>query len=120
MLHRFNIAGCHPRRAPADEAHIRLTFLMSPKNDHEKQSVSSRPYRELIGSLSYAANSSKPDISYSVNQLAQFSSNPGKGHWAAAKRILAYLAGTVNYGLFFLNGSKLIGFTYSDYASDID
>lgn len=43
--------------------------------------------------MSHVANCTVPDISYSVNQLAQICSNPGKGHWEAAKRVLAYLAG---------------------------
>ena len=119
MLTRFNMAGCHPRSAPAD-SHTRLTSSMSPKDILEKQRMEKIPYRELIGSLSYAANCTRPDISYSVNQLAQFCNNPGKAHWEAAKRVLSYLAGTVSHGLLFSSGSKLIGYTDSDFAGDTD
>ena len=69
MLHRFNMAGCHPRKAPADpQSHP--TASMLPEDDEGKKRMASRPYRELIGSLSYAANCTRPDISYVVNQLA--------------------------------------------------
>jgi len=119
MLIRFNMAGCHPRSAPAD-SHTRLTSSMSPKDIIEKQRMEKIPYRELIGRLSYAANCTRPDISYSVNQLAQFCNNPGKAHWEAAKRVLSYLAGTVSHGLLFSSGSKLIGYTDSDFTGDTD
>lgn len=67
--------------------------------------------------------STRPDISYAVGQVAQFSSNPSKAHWEAVKRILAYLKGTADYGIFF-SGSKKDGLlsTYSDadYAGDLE
>lgn len=119
MLHRFNMASCHPRIAPAD-THSRPTLSMSPKDILEKKKMESVPYRELIGSLSYAANCTRPDISYAVNRLAQFCSNPGKGHWEAAKRVLAYLAGTSGHGLLFSSGSSFIGYTDSDFGGDTD
>jgi hypothetical protein len=46
-------------------------------------------------------------------------------HFAAVKRILCYLAGTLSYGLHYKKGegkknTKLVGYTDSDMASDID
>ena len=39
----------------------------------------------------YLALASRPDISYAVNRLAQFTSNPKGVHWTAVKRIFRYL-----------------------------
>ena len=48
--------------------------------------------------------------------------NPTKIHLLVAKRILRYLQGTRDFGLFYKKGEKLelFGFTDSDYAGDQD
>ena len=55
------------------------------------------PYRELIGSLLWVANGTRPDISYAVGSLAKYTSNPGRVHWEALLRILGYLSQTLNH-----------------------
>ncbi|XP_016206077.1 uncharacterized protein LOC107646406 [Arachis ipaensis] len=57
-------------------------------------------YRSIVGGLQYATIT-RPDISFSVNKLSQFMSNPCQEHWVAVKRVLRYLAD-------------------SDWASDLD
>ena len=69
----------------------------------------------------YLANITRPDISYAVNKISAFVSNPGYGHWDTIKRVLAFLAGTKNHGICFggknLNPETLlIGFTDVDFA----
>jgi hypothetical protein len=46
-----------------------------------------KAYQQLIGSLMYIACGTRPDIAYAVNSCAQFMSNPGQPHIAAAKHI---------------------------------
>ena len=43
----------------------------------------------------------RPDITYAVNQCARYSSDPKTDHWVAVMRILRYLNGTRDYGLFY-------------------
>ena len=38
------------------------------------------PYRELIGTLLWIANGTRPDIAYAVTTLAKYTSNPGEIH----------------------------------------
>jgi predicted phosphodiesterase len=45
------------------------------------------------------ANSTRPDISYAVNKLAIYTTNPGLQHHGAIKQILWYLVGTKNLGI---------------------
>uniref|UniRef100_A0A2N9I1W1 Integrase catalytic domain-containing protein n=1 Tax=Fagus sylvatica TaxID=28930 RepID=A0A2N9I1W1_FAGSY len=63
----------------------------------------------------------RPDIAFSVNQLCQFMHSPTNTHWAAAKRVLRYLKGTIDHGLFFSKSSlHLHAFCDSDWAGGPD
>jgi hypothetical protein len=65
--------------------------------------------------------SSRPDISFAVNQVSQFCENPQRCHWTAVKRIMAYLKRTPEHGIRF--GPKLnplLGFTDADFAGDTE
>ena len=77
-------------------------------------------YRQLIGSLMYLVNS-LPDLCFAVNTLSQFMIEPWRVHWVAAKHVLRYLAGTMDYGLDYRrsDGIKLIGFMDSDWAGSV-
>src|SRR5260221_6441259 len=59
------------------------------------------PYQQLVGALLYLVVSTRPDIAFAVNRLAQFTQNPGPAHWTALKRILRYLKSTAQCGLLF-------------------
>ncbi|KAL0324963.1 UNVERIFIED_CONTAM: Retrovirus-related Pol polyprotein from transposon TNT 1-94 [Sesamum radiatum] len=59
---------------------------------------------QIIGSLQYLANGTRPDISFFVSKLVRYTSCPDKTHWGALDRALRYLNGTVSlvihYGRF--------------------
>ena len=55
--------------------------------------------RRVVGALSYYATTTRFDISYEVNRVAQYLQAPTLGTVKAIKRILAYLAGTADKGL---------------------
>jgi len=50
-----------------------------------------RTYQRKIGSLLYAAVTTRIDIAFAVPRLARFLTNPGPEHHAAADRVLLYL-----------------------------
>jgi hypothetical protein len=58
-------------------------------------------FQRLVGSLIYLAICTRPDISYAAMSLGQFNANPTRGHLLAAKRVLRYLAGTLDLVLEF-------------------
>jgi hypothetical protein len=58
-------------------------------------------YKQLIGSLMYLVNT-RPNICFAVNTLSQFMAGPSRVHWVAAKHVLRYLRGTVEYGLSYI------------------
>ena len=71
----------------------------------------------MIGSLMYLTNT-RPDICFVVNTLSQFLRDPRNFHLIAAKHILRYLRGTVDYGLKYESNQKinLEGYVDSDWA----
>ena len=56
-------------------------------------------YRQLVGSLLYLTIT-RPDIVYVVGVMSQFMESPCTGHLIVAKRIVRYVKGTLEYGLF--------------------
>ena len=59
--------------------------------------MSQLKYSQLIGSLLYISNRTRPDISYAVGKLSRYTSNPSREHWTALERVFRYLRGTIGY-----------------------
>jgi hypothetical protein len=57
-------------------------------------------YRHVVGALQYCILP-RPEIAFSVNQLCQHLHSPMSTHWSSAKRVLRYLIGTIDHGLFY-------------------
>ncbi|CAL2225682.1 unnamed protein product [Prunus armeniaca] len=78
-------------------------------------------YRSLIGSLLYLTTT-RPDIMYATSLLSRFMQNPSQIHYGAAKRILRYLQGTIDYGIWYkpITDPRLFGYTDSDWAGSVD
>ena len=72
----------------------------------------------MIGSLLYLSTS-RPNIMFSVCMCARFQANPKESHLSAVKRIMRYLLGTINIGLWYPKNStcNLIGYSDSDFSS---
>jgi hypothetical protein len=116
LLQRYQMHGSRSVSTPLDPNQVFLPRAEG-KSTPEEQSL----FASVIGSLLYLANSYRPDISYAVSMLSQFTSNPSDDHWKGVKRILRYLNGTKDHGLFFPKWDRepavLQGFTDADYAA---
>lgn len=71
MLERFGMTDCNSVSTPMD-VNVKLCKMQCPKSVEEKSKMSNIPYQELIGSLLFAAQISRPDICYPVNFLSRF------------------------------------------------
>ncbi|KAK9738940.1 Zinc knuckle [Popillia japonica] len=113
LLKRFGMENCDPIRTPFEKGQAQV------KHD-EDAVIEEKPYRELVGCLSYLTLNTRPDICAAVNYYSRFQSLPTESHWKGLKRILRYLCGTMNLGLFYGKTEKniLVGYADSDWASD--
>ena len=114
LLERFNMTDCKPRTTPCE--------VQFDDNAHNNEPcINPTEYRELVGSLIYAATSTRPDISFVVSKLSQHLSTPLNKHMLMGKHVLRYLKGTLNYELVYRRSDdeplELIAYCDSDWAS---
>ena len=70
------------------------------------------PYHEAVGSLMYVALGTCSNITYTVQAVFHFSSNPSEAHWKAVKQIYCYFLGTKNLWLYYSRKTKeLVDYT---------
>ena len=123
VLRRFGMDDCNTTHTPLDSGNV-LSVHDCPQTDEERSEMCTVPYRELIGTLTWIAVVSRPDISFAATYLMCFNANLGQTHWKAAKHVLRYLKGTANYrltmGLHLNNPSELITYADSDWGLDTD
>ena len=83
--------------------------------------VSPTLYRSIIRSLLYLT-ASRPDIAFSVGVCARYQANPKESHLTAVKRIIRYINGTSDYGLWYSKDSNacLVGYSGADWAGSVD
>ena len=86
-------------------------------SDASSESVDAMMYHQMIGSLMYLTNM-RPYIFFPMSTLSQFLTDLRHVNLIAAKHILRYLKGTVDYGLKY-NANRNInleGYVDSDWA----
>jgi hypothetical protein len=86
------------------------------------EEVDATQYRRLVGSLRYLAHI-RPDLAFSVGYMRLFMQRPTTEHQQAMKRIIHYVAGTLDYGLYYPRCPReahLVGYSDSDHVGDID
>ena len=103
----------------AQETPMQVKVKLSTDDDIAK--VNEILYRSLIGCLMYLS-ASRPDIVQAVSLLSRFMHCASEEHMQAAKRILKYVKGTVDYGIKYARSDQfqLIGFSDIDYRGSVD
>ncbi|KAJ9556751.1 LOW QUALITY PROTEIN: hypothetical protein OSB04_011365 [Centaurea solstitialis] len=110
LLKRFDFGGSNSAATPMPR-----NFQLSA--DTSGKPVDQKTYRAIIGSLLYLT-ASRPDIVFSTGVCARYQCDPRDSHLSAVKRILRYLKGTPDFGLWYPkdSGFELIAYTDSDHA----
>lgn len=78
-------------------------------------------FKQIVGSLMYLT-ATRPDVMFVVGLISRYMENPTELHLQVAKRVLRYLKGTLDFGIFYKKGgnNELIAYTDSDYAGDLE
>ncbi|VVA41216.1 PREDICTED: Retrovirus-related Pol poly from transposon, partial [Prunus dulcis] len=111
LLERVDLQDSKPCPTPCLPYHRLLKDDGKPYSHPEQ-------YRSIVGALQYLTFT-RPDIAFSVNQACQFMHNPMESHVVAVKRILRYLKGTIDFGIWFKPGLlHLHAYSDADWAGD--
>jgi hypothetical protein len=118
VLRDFGMEDCNSAATPMD---ANGSNLVSAPKDYIAPAFEVKEYQKLIGSLMYAMLGSRPDIAFAVSMVSRFAANPTPEHMKAAKRILRYLRGTLDYQLTYRGDlTALTGYSDADWAGDKD
>jgi histone deacetylase 1/2 len=82
LLHRVSMENCRPTSTP-----LNVTEHLSRASGTPLGVEDSHRYRSVVGGLQYLTLT-RPDISFAVNKVCQFLSQPTDVHWESVKRIL--------------------------------
>nr|GEX90566.1 ribonuclease H-like domain-containing protein [Tanacetum cinerariifolium] len=109
VLDRAGMLTCNPCRTPVDTD----SKLMVDGDLVSDPTL----YHSLAGALQYLTFT-RPDISYAVQHVCLFMHDPQEPHFAALKRVLRYVRGTLAYGLqlYSSSTSSLVAYSYADWA----
>jgi hypothetical protein len=105
LLNRAGMIDCQPARTPVDTS-AKLSADGEPFSDPTL-------YRSIAGALQYLTLT-RPEISYSVQQVCLYMHDPRVPHYNHMKRTLRYLKGTLDYGLHINTTSPTSLTAYSD------
>jgi hypothetical protein len=100
ILTRFGLSDCRPVSTPLNPG-TRLDVSLAPSTPAEVAFMRTVDYVSAVGALIYLVIVTRPDIAYAVGVLCRFMANPGPEHWKAAKHLLRYIAGTIDFCLLY-------------------
>lgn len=104
MLNEFNMSDC---KATSTPYHVDdLTMVPDKVEPIILNTKDHTLYRSIIGSLLYAANITRIDLSYVVGVLARYCHLPYNYHLSAAKYVLRYIKGTTKSKLTFTSDNN--------------
>lgn len=118
-LHKFleeqSMLECSPRSLPISGGDVGVAF----NSKHEL--CNKIVYQHLLGKVTYAMVSTRPDIAFAVGLLGRFMAAPTMHHLFMIKSLLRYLSHTKNFGIVYTKTEKLELKAYcdSDYAGDL-
>ena len=114
LVKRFSLDSKKHTSAP-------MSSLAKLSRDAVGVEVDPTLYQSMISSLLYLTVS-RPDIAFNVGVCARFQAAPKESHLTAVKRIICYINGTSDHGIWYSRNSNecLTGYSDADWDGCID
>ncbi|CAM8889589.1 unnamed protein product [Rhodiola kirilowii] len=95
--------------------HVKIT------KDDARASVDQTLYRSMIGSLLYLT-ATRLEIYQAVGVCARYQADPKESHLLQVKRIIKYVSGTADYGMWYTRDTSgcIIGYSDADWAGNVE
>jgi hypothetical protein len=123
VLKKYGMENCKPAATPMETG--ALNAMVANTGQATKTEI--LEYQSRIGSLTYLATQTRPDIAFACSVLSRFLVNPSKDHMNSAGRVLRYIAGTKTLAIVYggtaiqdPDNGELHGYSDSDFAGDIE
>ncbi|CAM8934363.1 unnamed protein product [Rhodiola kirilowii] len=114
LIKKFDLEKASHKRTTA-ATHIKIT------KDEAGTKVDQTLYRSMIGSLLYLT-ASRPDIAYAVGVCARYQADPKESHLRQVKRVIKYVCGTANFGIWYTKDTNphLVVYCDVDWAGNAE
>lgn len=101
------------------------SYIPMRKNEETATLQQIHAYQQRVGSINFAAVTTRPDVSFAASKLSEFLTNPSSHHLDQAGRVLRYLAHTKNYAIVFDGQTGdadtiFLGSSDASFADDVD
>jgi len=117
LVEHFGLNDANTISTPFEPGTI-LSSDQSSSTPRQTADMQNIPYKELVGSITWSALATRPDILFPSSTLSQFMQNPSHAHWEAGKRVVCYLKGTRDYALNLTNPDEgIIAYVDADWGS---
>jgi hypothetical protein len=103
IMKKFDMLKCKSMNTPM-ETKLKLPI------DTSSKLVDATLYRQIVGSIMYLTNT-RPDVCFSLSQCLV---EPRRVHLDAAKHVMRYLKGTLDFGLCYTRDHDFILYGYTD------
>ena len=119
VVKRFGQENCKPVSVP-----LPIRYNPRPHSDQNSSNTTLQSlYQSVIGSPLYIMLGTRPDISYAVIKMSQFSSNPTEEHLQKALYIVHYLSSSKELCIVYSgtgDSNGLYAYSDTDWAGDIE
>ena len=114
MLKRFGMEE-------SNSVHSSIVTSFKVFKDKNEVKVDATFFKQTVGSLMYLI-ATRSDLMFVVSLISRYMGQLIELHLQTAKKVLRYLRGTTNLGIFYKKGGndKLVAFIDSDYAGDLE
>ena len=95
----FGMQDTNPKYTPLPPNIKLMDSQLAPIAQDNIEFMKDKNYQKALGMLNHIANGTCPNISFTVNTLMQYASDPHPFHWHLIQHCIAYLKTTTNLAI---------------------